>query len=196
MSTNARPALFLDRDGVLNEEVYYLHDPRDLVLIEGVGRVIADFNRLRIPVVVVTNQAGIGRGYYDVAAYESVNRAMSEGLRTDQAAIDAWYFCPHAPDSGCLCRKPQPGMILQAIADLGLDASKSILVGDKISDLEAATAAHVTGVLVRTGYGLEEEQVLRKTQPLLSTPVYDSLSRAHSALRSCFGFPTVDEKNL
>ena len=196
MSTNARPALFLDRDGVLNEEVNYLHDPRDLVLIEGVGRVIADFNRLRIPVVVVTNQAGIGRGYYDVAAYESVNRAMSEGLRTDQAAIDAWYFCPHAPDSGCLCRKPQPGMILQAIADLGLDASKSILVGDKISDLEAATAAHVNGVLVRTGYGLDEERVLRETQPLLSTPVYDSLSRAHSALRSCFGFPTVDEKNL
>ncbi len=196
MPTNARPALFVDRDGVLNEEVNYLHDPRDLVLIKGVGRVIADFNRLGIPVVVVTNQAGIGRGYYDVAAYESVNRALSEGLKRDQAAIDAWYFCPHAPNTGCLCRKPQPGMILQAIADLGLDASKSILVGDKISDLEAATAAHVEGVLVRTGYGSEEERVLRKTQPIRSTPVHDSLSHAHSALRRYFGFPTVDEKDL
>jgi D-glycero-D-manno-heptose 1,7-bisphosphate phosphatase len=195
MPTNARPALFLDRDGVLNEEVNYLHDPRELVLIHGVGRVIADFNRLGIPVVVVTNQAGIGRGYYNVAAYESVNRAINEHLKKEGATIDAWYFCPHAPDSGCHCRKPQPGMILQAIADLGIDACKSILVGDKISDLEAATAAHIDGMLVRTGHGREEERVVRETQVLLSIPVMDSLEGAHSALRRYFGYPIVDHRD-
>ncbi|MGC4069213.1 MAG: HAD family hydrolase [Polyangiaceae bacterium] len=130
-----RPALFLDRDGVLNEEVNYLHDPKDLIMIPGVGEVIAECNRLGVPVIVITNQAGIGRGYYDVAAYESVNRAMAEHLAAVGAHVDAWYFCPHHPTESCTCRKPAPGMLELAARDWQLDLSRSVVVGDKESDL-------------------------------------------------------------
>jgi histidinol-phosphate phosphatase family protein len=189
MAANARPALFLDRDGVLNQEVNYLHDPRDLVMIEGVGKIIADFNRLGIPVVVVTNQAGIGRGYYDVTAYESVNRAVAERLARDGAVVDAWYFCPHKPDADCACRKPRPGLLERAVADLGLDAERSVLVGDKISDLEAAAAVHVRSILVRTGYGREDEQrLIAGGRAGLCSSAHDSLAHAHAALLALFGF--------
>lgn len=153
----ARPALFLDRDGVINEEVRYLHDPKDLIVIPGVAEAIAAINRRGIPVVVVTNQAGIGRGYYDVQAYESVNRAIGEILAQANAHVDAWYFCPHHPTAICECRKPLPGMLLAAERDLGLDLRGSVLVGDKESDLQAARAVGARTVLVRTGYGREIE---------------------------------------
>jgi D-glycero-D-manno-heptose 1,7-bisphosphate phosphatase len=152
-----RAGLLLDRDGVLNEEVEYLHEPRDLVVIAGVAEAIAAMNRRGIPVAVVSNQAGIGRGMYGVEAYEEVNRAIAERLAVAQARIDAWYFCPHLPDAGCACRKPRPGMLLAAAADLDLALAASVLVGDKASDLEAARAAGCRSVLVRTGYGRDEE---------------------------------------
>lgn len=193
MDRKLRPALFLDRDGVLNEEIHYLHDPRDLVMIDGVGRVIADFNRLDVPVVVVTNQAGIGRGYYDVAAYESVNRAMQASLARDAASIDAWYFCPHTPDSGCPCRKPRAGLISAAVAELNLDAKRSVLVGDKVSDLEAAANAGVRSILVRTGYGRREEQrLIAEGRGDFFMSAHDSLLDAHAALRTYLGFPPRD----
>jgi D-glycero-D-manno-heptose 1,7-bisphosphate phosphatase len=153
-------ALFLDRDGVLNEEVDYLHDPRDLVMIGGVAPVIADCNRRRIPVVVVSNQAGIGRGYYPVEAFNQIAQAIADQLAPHQARIDAWYHCPHRPDAGCPCRKPAPGLLRDAATALGIDLARSVLVGDKISDLQAARAAGVRAVLVRTGYGRLEEQLL------------------------------------
>ncbi len=115
-----RPALLLDRDGVINEECEYLHDPEDLVVIPGVAEAIAAINRRRHPVVVVTNQAGIGRGLYGVDAYQAVNRAIAALLGRAGAHIDAWYFCPHLPDAGCACRKPRPGMLLAAARDLDL----------------------------------------------------------------------------
>jgi D-glycero-D-manno-heptose 1,7-bisphosphate phosphatase len=161
--SNLRSALLLDRDGVLNEEVNYLHDPKDLVMIADVGRVVAACNQRGIPVVVVTNQAGIGRGYYDVAAYESVNRAMAEHLSKEDAHVDAWYHCPHHPTFGCTCRKPAPGMLERGASELGLDLSRSVMVGDKKSDLLAARAVGARAILVRTGYGKGEEQSLLET---------------------------------
>jgi D-glycero-D-manno-heptose 1,7-bisphosphate phosphatase len=152
-----KPGLLLDRDGVINEECEYLHDPKDLVVIAGVADAIAAINRRGIPVAVVTNQAGIGRGMYAVADYHRVNRAIAGLLAAADAHIDAWYFCPHLPDADCACRKPRPGLLLAAAKDLDLDIAASVLVGDKASDLEAGRAAGCATVLVRTGYGREVE---------------------------------------
>jgi D-glycero-D-manno-heptose 1,7-bisphosphate phosphatase len=152
-----KAGLLLDRDGVINEEVEYLHEPKDLVVLPGVAETIAVMNRHGIPVAVVTNQAGIGRGLYDADAYHRVNAAIAAVLAAGQARIDGWYFCPHRPDAGCACRKPRPGMLLDAARELQLALDASVLVGDKTSDLEAARAAGCGSVLVRTGYGKAEE---------------------------------------
>jgi histidinol-phosphate phosphatase family protein len=174
-----KPGLLLDRDGVINEECEYLHNPKDLVLIAGAADAIAAINRGGFPVVVVTNQAGIGRGMYGADAYHGVNRAIDGLLALAGAHIDAWYFCPHLPDANCACRKPRPGMLLAAARDLGFDLVKSVLVGDKVSDLEAARAVGARTVLVRTGYGREVESELAAAKRLaLIDHVCDSLRAA------------------
>ncbi len=173
-----RGALLLDRDGVINEECEYLHDPDDLIVIPGVAEAIAHFNRAQVPVVVVTNQAGIGRGMYGVDAYQRVNRAIADILAAADGHIDAWYFCPHLPAADCACRKPRPGMLHAAARDLGLDLHRSVLVGDKASDLEAARAVGAATVLVRTGYGREVEADLSSRHDGLADCVCDSLGAA------------------
>jgi histidinol-phosphate phosphatase family protein len=172
---------------VINEEREYLHDPKDLIVIAGVAEAIAAINRRRIPVAVVTNQAGIGRGMYGVEAYHAVNRAIDASLARSGAHIDAWYFCPHHPDAECVCRKPKPGMMLAAARDLSLDLGRSVLVGDKVSDLEAARAAGCRTVLVRTGYGREVEAELLATDRLqLADLVSDSLFASLPFLEGTF----------
>jgi histidinol-phosphate phosphatase family protein len=174
-----RPGLFLDRDGVINEECEYLHDPKDLVVLAGVPEAIAAINRRNIPVEVVTNQSGIGRGMYGADTYHGVNRAIEGLLALAGAHLDAWYFCPHLPDADCACRKPRPGMLRAAAKDLDLDLPGSVLVGDKVSDLEAARAVGARTVLVRTGYGREVEGALAAAGRLaLADHVCDSLPAA------------------
>ena len=164
---------------MINEECEYLRDPKELVMIPGVAETIAAINRRRHPVVVVTNQSGIGRGMYGVDAYHAVNRAMAAMLAKDGAHIDAWYFCPHLPDADCTCRKPRPGMLLAAARDFELDLAGSVLVGDKVSDLEAARAVGARTLLVRTGYGREVEAQLAAGQHAhLADRVCDSLLAA------------------
>jgi D-glycero-D-manno-heptose 1,7-bisphosphate phosphatase len=183
-----RQALFLDRDGVLNEEVNYLHDPRDLVMIPGVGAVVAACNRRGVVVVTVTNQAGIGRGLYDVDAFWNVNRAITRELARDGATIDGWYFCPHHPDAGCACRKPSPTMLHIASSQLGIDLERSVMVGDKITDLEAARAAGVRAVLVRTGHGRDDERrLLAAGRTALFDACRDSLADARDVIWSLMG---------
>jgi D-glycero-D-manno-heptose 1,7-bisphosphate phosphatase len=182
-----RMGLFLDRDGVINQECHYLHDPKDLVMIPGVVETIAAINRHGVPVIVVTNQAGIGRGYYDVPAYQSVNRAITEILAASGAHVDAWYFCPHRPDAGCTCRKPLPGMLLDAAQDWNLDLPRSLLVGDKTGDLQSARAVGVGTVLVRTGYGREVEAELAASGSGLADHVCDSLREALPYLEKTLG---------
>jgi D-glycero-D-manno-heptose 1,7-bisphosphate phosphatase len=155
-----RPAVFLDRDGTLNEEVDYLSDPDQLVLISGAAAAVARLNARGIPVVVVTNQSGIGRGRYGWQDFAAVMSRMSTLLALDNARIDAVYASPHHelglgeyavadhPD-----RKPNPGMLLRAAAEHDLDLSRSWMVGDKAVDLEAGHRAGCRVALVRTGYG-------------------------------------------
>jgi D-sedoheptulose 7-phosphate isomerase len=156
-----RPGLLLDRDGVINVEVDYLHRPEDAVLVPGAAEAIAAVNGWGIPVAVVTNQAGIGRGRYGEADYRAVTERLVAMLAAHGARVDGWFHCPHAPASGCACRKPAPGLLRQAAQALDLDLGGSVLVGDKISDLAAGRAAGCATILVRTGYGREVEGEIR-----------------------------------
>lgn len=159
-----RPALFLDRDGTLNEEVDYLHRPEDLALIPGAAQALARVNAAGIPVVVVTNQSGIGRGYYDWVDFQAVMARMAEHLAEAGAHLDATYASPHHEkgqgDYGVADhpdRKPNPGMLRRAAEEHGLDLARSWMVGDKAVDLEAGRRAGCRTILVRTGYGRTED---------------------------------------
>jgi D-glycero-D-manno-heptose 1,7-bisphosphate phosphatase len=164
-----RPALFLDRDGVIIEEVDYLSDPSQVLLIPGAAQAIALANQHAIPVVVVTNQAGVARGYFPEANVALVHKHLDALLSAHTAHIDRYYYCPHHPTEGvgsyacdCDCRKPKPGMLLQAAAELGLDLSRSWFVGDKISDLQAGIAVGCQAFLVQTGYGCKHAELLEQ----------------------------------
>jgi D-glycero-D-manno-heptose 1,7-bisphosphate phosphatase len=161
-----RAALFLDRDGAVVEDTGYLCRVDDIVLIPGAAKVISAANQRGLPVVMVTNQSGIGRGYYGWAEFKSVQEAILALLASEGASIDAAYACAHHPQAeGDLAhpdhpaRKPNPGMLLQAASALALDLKSSWLVGDKADDVQAAKRAGIAGaLLVATGYGNAERQ--------------------------------------
>lgn len=117
-------------------------------------------NRMGLVVIVVSNQAGVARGYYDEAAIQQLHDVVNRDLANYGARIDAYYYCPHHPEHGeireCLCRKPAPGLLIQAAHDLDIDLAQSWLVGDKATDIEAGIAAGVRPILVETGYGKNE----------------------------------------
>ena len=153
-------AVFLDRDGTINVEVQYLGNPADFQFIPGVPWALRRLKGAGFLLVVVTNQSGIGRGYYDEAALESIHEQMHADLAGFGVSIDACYFCPHHPDHAtgnyrkeCDCRKPLPGMLQQAAEDLDIDLSRSYMIGDKLADVEAGINAGCTPLMVLTGYG-------------------------------------------
>jgi D-glycero-D-manno-heptose 1,7-bisphosphate phosphatase len=155
----ARPAAFFDRDGVFNVDQGYVHRVEDLVWIEGAPAAVRRLNDLGYWVIMVTNQSGIGRGYYDEASMHAVNQALRDHLATAGAHIDGVYFAPHHEDAVLdqyrhpdhPDRKPNPGMLLRAMQDFAIDRDRSFLIGDKPSDLEAARRAGVTGYLFEGG---------------------------------------------
>ena len=167
-----RPAVFLDRDGVVIEEVNYLSSPSQVRLLDGAAEAIARLNRLAIPVVVVTNQAGVAHGYFPESQIAQVHRHLDVLLAAQNARVDRYEYCPHHPAAtiadyrvACECRKPAPGMLLRAAVACGLDLGRSWLVGDKLSDLEAGLRAGCRVVLVRTGYGRQTETSLDRLAP-------------------------------
>jgi D-glycero-D-manno-heptose 1,7-bisphosphate phosphatase len=148
-----RPAAFLDRDGVLNVDHGYTHKPEQLEWIEGAAQAVRLLNEAGYYVLVVTNQSGIARGFYDKAAVNSFHASMQDGLSAHGAHIDAFYYCPHHPDGAisslavrCRCRKPGPGMLEQAAREWPIDVEASFLIGDKDDDLAAAAAFNIRGV--------------------------------------------------
>ena len=151
-------AVFLDRDGTVNEEVEYLDDPARLRLIVVAADAIWRPNPAGVPVVLVSNQAGVGRGYFDEAVLGEIHRELARQLAIAGARLDAIYYCPHHPEDGCHCRKPRPGMLLRAAAEHDLDLLGSFAVGDKLSDLEAGRRAGCRTALVLTGYGSRTQQ--------------------------------------
>lgn len=160
----ARRAVFLDRDGTINVEVNYLHRAADLTLLPGAAEAIARLNTAGFFVVVVTNQAGIARGFYTEEDMHALHKHLSEALGIHGARVDAWYFCSHHPDftGSCACRKPAPGMLLAAAQEHGLDLARSWLIGDSAGDIGAGTAAGCRTILVRTGYGAALEASWRE----------------------------------
>jgi D-glycero-D-manno-heptose 1,7-bisphosphate phosphatase len=148
-------AVFLDRDGVVIEEVDYLRRPEQLKLIPGSARAIAQLRQAGFKVVLVTNQSGVARGYLSLATLREVHRLLKRRLAAQDARLDAIYFCPHLPAKpgrkGCSCRKPGLGMLEKARKRFGLDYSRSYFVGDTTTDTLTARRAGCTAVLVRTG---------------------------------------------
>lgn len=156
-------AVFLDRDGVINEERGYAHRLEDLALVPGASSAIQLINEHGLLAIVVSNQAGIAYGYYEEKDMRRFNWALAEELNRHGARIDAFYFCPHHETKGageykraCECRKPKCGLLLLAAKDFGIDLSKSFMIGDTWSDIMTGKNAGCKTILVKTGHDTEE----------------------------------------
>jgi len=156
-------AVFIDRDGTINVEKEYLYLADDLEFIPGAIEAIRILNEAGFLVVVVSNQSGVARGYYTEEDVHILHRHIASQLELANSRVDAWFYCPHHPSGRgsyalpCRCRKPQPGMLLEAARRFDIDLDSSIMIGDKLVDVEAGRAAGCRSILVRTGYGREEE---------------------------------------
>jgi len=156
-----RPAVFLDRDGTINVEKQYLHLSTDWEWIPGAIDALVRFKSAGYLIVVISNQAGLARGYYRERDLLDLHAWVNQQLSPRHAEIDAFYFCPHHPDfskENCSCRKPMPGLILRAAQEWDIDISHSWMLGDKLSDVQAGFSAGCQNVLVQTGYGAEVSQ--------------------------------------
>ena len=153
-----KPAVFLDRDGVLNRDVGYVYRPEDLVVLPGVVESLTKLKAKGFLLIVITNQSGVARGKFDLSAVNHFNSLLEKEITgLGGPAIDGFYVCPHHPDGtveaykkNCDCRKPEPGLILQAAKDHGIDLKKSWMIGDKDSDVLCAKNAGVQGILAQS----------------------------------------------
>jgi D,D-heptose 1,7-bisphosphate phosphatase len=155
-------AVFLDRDGTINEEIGYMDRLEKLRLIPGAAEAIRLINASGMKTVVVTNQSGVARGIFTESFVAEIHARLGKMLRAEGASLDGIYVCPHHPTEGrgdylrgCECRKPAPGLLLRAAAELHLDPARSYMVGDTLKDILAGARAGAQGILVRTGYGEE-----------------------------------------
>ncbi len=173
-----RPVVFLDRDGTVNEEVGYLNHLSRLRLIPGAAEGIRRLKEAGLAVVIVTNQSGPARGYFPESLVHEVNRELLRRLSAEGAEVDGVYVCLHAPEAGCRCRKPEPGLVLKAAEELSLDLSRAYVVGDRWVDLELARRVGARGVLVLTGYGRGELEYVLPDRGLVPDLVAEDLREA------------------
>jgi D-glycero-D-manno-heptose 1,7-bisphosphate phosphatase len=180
-----RPAVFLDRDGTMIEDVGYLDSLDRIAFFPWTVDAIRALNRAGLPVVVITNQSGIARGLFTEAFVDDTHRDMSARLAAGGARVDAYYYCPHHPDGTvesytrrCDCRKPGRGLVDRAARDLGLDPARSFVVGDRWLDVELGHAVGASGILVRSGSGAAEEA--RPPTDVAANAVVDNLAAAAS----------------
>ena len=167
-------AVFLDRDGTINEEVGYLDSLAKLKIIPAASAAIRLINQSGMKAVVISNQSGVARGIFPEEFVQTVNNQLEELLKKEGTVIDKFYYCPHHPTAGegtyrqkCSCRKPEPGMLRQAARELNLDLTSSYLIGDRYIDIETAGRVGAKGVLVKTGFGAA---LLRDEGPDKATP--------------------------
>ena len=167
------PAVFLDRDGTINEQMGYINHLCRFQLLAGAADAIKKLNDATIPVVVISNQSGLARGYFPEELLIAVHEKMNSLLAEKGAHVDGIYYCPHHPEAKekrfretCNCRKPKPGLVLQAARELNLDPAKSFVVGDRWSDIKTAANCGAKSVLVRTGYGRGDEQYIGPHQEI------------------------------
>ena len=173
------PAIFLDRDGVIIENnPAYVRSWDDVLFIPKSLAALAQLRHTSYKIIIVTNQSAIGRGILPAEEAADINSRLVDKIRQAGGRIDGVYMCPHAPQDACNCRKPKPGLLIQAARELSLDLEKSILIGDALSDLQAGQAAGLNHLaLVRTGRGLDQEKL---THPpgLIPYQVYIDLAEA------------------
>lgn len=174
-------ACFLDRDGVLIHEKCYLYKPEEVEIYTESYNAISALKSNGFKIIVVTNQAGVARGFFKEADILKVHAEIDRQLSNKNLSIDAYYYCPHHPNGifkeysiDCECRKPKPNMILQASKDLNIELSMSFLIGDKISDLLAAKNAGCQSALVKTGHGIEYVEKAEQ----LGFKVFDNIDTA------------------
>ncbi len=186
--TDKKRAVFLDRDGTINVEKNYLHKIEDFEFILGAPEAIKQFKDAGFLVIVVSNQAGIARGYFDEDDVEKLHDYIQRRLIDYDTSIDAFYFCPHHPVEGlgaykvdCDCRKGNPGMLLQASKEHNVDLKRSFMVGDKLADIEAGERAGCQPILVMTGYG-EATAIKSKSS---STPHCKSIASVAELIPGC-----------
>ncbi|QOG11745.1 D-glycero-beta-D-manno-heptose 1,7-bisphosphate 7-phosphatase [Arcobacter sp. FWKO B] len=151
-------AVFIDRDGVINIEKDYVYKIKDFEFIDGVFEACSYLQKLGYVLIVITNQSGIGRGYYTQNDFETLTYWMLNEFEKNGITITKVYHCPHAPKEECRCRKPKTGMIDEAVEELDIDVTKSYLIGDKISDIECAKNAKIkTSIHVKSGHSFDEK---------------------------------------
>jgi D-glycero-D-manno-heptose 1,7-bisphosphate phosphatase len=157
-----KPAVFLDRDGTLNEDRGYVWRWTDFYWLKGVPEALFKLQNAGFKLVVVTNQAGVAKGLYQEKDVLALHQQVESDLKQYGVTIDGYYYCPHRGGAinPCSCRKPAPGLIIKAAQDLGIALNNSFLVGDKVSDIQAGLNARVQPLLVRTGYGLISEPLV------------------------------------
>ncbi|RKG97947.1 HAD family hydrolase [Corallococcus sp. CA053C] len=162
--STGRPFVLLDRDGTLIEERGYLRDVEQVRLLPRTVSGLRRFRELGLGLVLVTNQSGVARGYFDLKRVDEVHARVRALLAQEGLHLDGIYVCPHLPEAGCACRKPSPGLGLQAAAELGIDLSRSFVVGDTPGDVAWGERLGATSLLVRTGHGARVD-VARLPQP-------------------------------
>ncbi len=170
--------MFLDRDGTLNYDPGYLRVAAELKLLAGVGPSLARLKRAGARLVVVTNQSGVGRGIITLKDLEAIHARLQGLLEQEDAALDAIYFCPHHPDDGCRCRKPNVGMVERAVSELQLDLRRAYLIGDHARDIQLATRVGAKAILIATA--LVDAQSLEKLKVEQAMPdaVVKSMAKA------------------
>ncbi|MFX1498809.1 MAG: D-glycero-beta-D-manno-heptose 1,7-bisphosphate 7-phosphatase [Promethearchaeota archaeon] len=174
MMININKAIFLDRDGVINEEVNHLSDPENFQFIEGSIEALKILKSLGYLLIIISNQAGIAKGYFSEATLKEIHNKMNRILNENNITLDDIFYCPHHPDftGPCNCRKPNPGMILKAKDKYNIDLRESFMVGDTLNDIETGLGAKCQTVLVLTGYG-EKERV--KIDEVIPDFIFDNL---------------------
>jgi D-glycero-D-manno-heptose 1,7-bisphosphate phosphatase len=185
-SIDKKPAVFLDRDGTINEQMGYINHISRFHLLPGAAKAIRRLNEQQIPVIVVSNQSGLARGYFPEELLVAVHEKMTWLLSEKGAHIDGLYWCPHHPDAkierfkvkDCACRKPKPGLLEQAAQELDLDLTRSFMVGDRWSDIRCGARAGATSILVLTGYGQGDLQYIGPDQELQPAYVAKNLPAA------------------
>ena len=171
-----RPAVFLDRDGVINQNrADYVKSWSEVEFLPAAFDALRRLAETDFAIVLVTNQSAVGRGIVSKESATRLNRRIVETIRSQGGRVNGSYLCPHHPDDNCECRKPRPGMLLQAADELGLDLGRSYFIGDAITDMQAADAAGVRGILVLTGRGQNQA---REASAPLPWPIASDLESA------------------
>lgn len=173
----------IDRDGTINVNKHYLSDPAQLELIPRAAEALRLLRELGLKLVIITNQSAVGRGFFDEARLSEIHRKLDEMLALENAAPDAFYFCPHTPDDKCACRKPLPQMANQAAADFDAELTQAFVIGDNECDIELGKNTGATTILVRTGHGLRTEQAGNVNPDYTADDLYEAAKIISEILR-------------